>query len=124
MVGDPAAMLQCFRASLGGSIRNVAWLLLYNGIPFNTFCRHPPTCTKRLHMQYICSPIIISLTPTTTHNTKKFVIEFSLGLTNGPLSLRVVLCGDLCCTLFNIQQTQSTSSLRALQRMLSLKDVS
>ena len=59
-------------------------------------------------MQYICSPIIISLTPTTTHNTKKFVIEFSLGLTNGPLSLMVVLCGDLCCTLFNIQQTQST----------------
>ena len=37
VVADPAAVLQCFRASLGGSIRNAARLLLHNGIPFNTF---------------------------------------------------------------------------------------
>ena len=36
-MADPAAVLQCFRASLGGSIWNAAHLLLHNGIPFNTF---------------------------------------------------------------------------------------
>ena len=78
-------------------------------------------------MQFTSSliiPFVISLTLTTTHDMKKFMIEFSLVLINGPLSLRVVLCGDLHCTLFSIQLTRSSSSLRALQRMLSLEDVS
>lgn len=42
---DPAAVLQCFRASLdgSGSLRNAARLLLHNGIRFNTFSPSPQT---------------------------------------------------------------------------------
>ena len=130
VVADPAAVLQCFRASLGDRIWNAAHLLFHNSITFNTFksfYRHPLIHTKESLMQFTSSlivPFVIFLTLTTTHNMKKFMIKFSLVLINGPLSLRVVLCGDLHCTLFIIQQTWSSSSLKVLQRMLSLEDVS
>ena len=37
MVANPVAVLQCFRANLGGSVWNVAHLFLHSGILFNTF---------------------------------------------------------------------------------------
>ena len=37
VVANPVAILQCFRANLGGSVQNMAHLLLHSGIPFNTF---------------------------------------------------------------------------------------
>ena len=58
----------------------------------------PMLCMQRSPMQYISShntPSSTTLIPWTTHDMKKSMIDSSVALTNGPLFLRVVLCGEL-----------------------------
>ena len=88
--------------------------------------RHPihVLCVKRSLMQSISSHTAnssTSLTPWTTHDTKKSVIESSAVLINGLLFLRAVLCGKSQYIAFNSQLTLSSLSPRAPQRMLFLR---
>ena len=88
-------------------------------------CPIPMLHMQRLPMQYISShntPSSTSLIPWTTHDTKKSVIDSSVTLTNGPVSLRVVLCGKSQYIVFNSLLNQSSLSLRAPQRTLFLED--
>ena len=107
--------------------------LVYSStMAFHSICfllphRHPIPMLRmqRSPMQYISSrnaPSGTSLIPWTTHDTKKSVIDSSVALTNGPVSLRVVLCGESRYIVFNSQLTRSSLSLRAPQRTLFLWD--
>ena len=85
----------------------------------------PMHSMERSTMQSIISHTAyssISLIPWTTHDMKKSMIKFSVVLTNGLLSLRMVLCGKSQYSAFNSQVNQSSLSLRAPQRMPFLRD--
>lgn len=124
IVANSAAILQCFRANLGGSVQNAA-CLLHSGIPFNTFAPSlqmdsnlPKKLTYAVHKLTHCP---IKPKPTTGDYMRYEEIHDRVVSHpyNGQLSLKVELCGDSHCRPLNIQLILNSLSLRVPQRVFS-----